>query len=66
VQRCDDEVIDRFPAVAAGNAGDLQSPPIVTTLAACVANASESEDFSHKHSRRNEMGEGFESVKKLA
>jgi len=51
--------------VAAGYAGDFQSPPILTTLAACAANASEIEHFPHNRLvEREEMREwpGTDSV----
>jgi hypothetical protein len=41
---CANEVIAEFPAIAAGEAGDLQSPTMPTTPAAHAANASEAEN----------------------
>jgi hypothetical protein len=64
LQRCDNEVIDRF-GCCCGYAGDFQSPPVVTTLAACAANASETDHFPHNRLvEREEMREwpGTDSV----
>ena len=44
--------------VAVAYAGDSQSPPMVTTLAACAANASDTEHFPHNRLvEREEMRE---------